>query len=88
MEWADARLFFDAVMTDANYTMNAPVLYDAGIELVVVPNIWSVYIPLAMSKELQDNLKLNGYDKWYKSIRISLNIGHINPRFMAVQNIE
>ncbi len=83
-----ARLFFDAVMTDANYTMNAPVLYDAGIELVVVPNIWSVYIPLAMSKELQDNLKLNGYDKWYKSIRISLNIGHINPRFMAVQNIE
>ncbi len=89
------RVFADLVVTRDDYPRFFPnasrssltqSYYDAGIQYSL-GNI-NVYFPILMSKELYDNLILNGLDKWYHRIRFSINISRFNPRFEATKKIE
>lgn len=90
------RIFADLVVTRdyfpvyfPNYTNPAKTqaYYDAGIQYSLASFI-NIYFPILMSKELEDNLLLNGFDKWYHRIRFSINIHRFNPRFEATKKIE
>ncbi len=86
------RLFFDAVVSDQKYWVNSRktyenILYDVGIEFSI-SDVINIYFPFAVSKALEDNLILNGFDKWYHRIRYSINLRRFNPRFEAIKRIE
>lgn len=86
------QLFADIVVLDQKY-MNTnnftyqKILFDAGVCLRAGEGL-NIYFPLLMSRVLKDNLKLNGFDKWYHVIRFSTNIKRFNPRYSLTQFLE
>jgi len=89
---AGFRLFADLVVSDQKYlnvssNTYSKALYDAGIQFSV-RKFLNIYFPLLMSDVLKDNLKLNGFEKWFQWIRYSIHLNRINPRFEAAKRIE
>lgn len=71
--------------TCANDGINTETfLYDAGVCLSLRKNIFEIYFPLLISKDLEDYKTANGL-KYAETIRFTLNINLINP-FDLVRN--
>jgi len=62
------------------------IIFDAGVELCIIKDIFEVYFPLTMSSDLK---KWSGdnYDHYAEKIRFVFNINKLNP-FDAVKNIK
>lgn len=65
---------------------NEKVLYDAGLCLSIRKNIFEIYFPLLISKDMQDYKKANGLS-YPETIRFTLNLSLVNP-FDLVKNIS
>jgi hypothetical protein len=61
-------------------------LYDAGICLSLRKNIFEIYFPLLISKDLETYKKVNGLT-YPETIRFTLNINLVNP-FNLISNFS
>lgn len=52
--------------------------YDAGIQLEIFPQVFEIYFPLVISKDIQYIYDLNSIDYWQR-IRFTFNINKLNP---------
>lgn len=74
------RLFVDVGTSEFNEAMlNQRVLYDAGVNLCLWKNIFEIYIPVLYSSDIKTNLKAIGKDKFFDTIRFTLNLHNIKP---------
>jgi len=62
------------------------VLYDAGLCLSIRKNIFEIYFPLLISKDMKDYKKANDLS-YPETIRFTLNLNLINP-FDLVRNFS
>ena len=54
-------------------------VYDAGLDLSIISNIFEVYLPLAISGDIRKTNKLSGITHWQENIRFTLNLEKIDP---------
>jgi hypothetical protein len=74
------RLFADIGASEFNEGMlNQRVLYDAGVNLCLWKNIFEIYVPVIYSSDIKTNLKAIGKDKFFDTIRFTLNLHNIKP---------
>jgi hypothetical protein len=83
------KIFADIGTYEAAGTLfpgSQKIIYDAGIELCIIKDIFEVYFPLAMSTDLK---KWSGdnYNHYGEKIRFVFNINKLNP-FEMVKNIK
>lgn len=76
------KLFADVVACDAAALGNNKVLWDAGLEINVVKDIVTMYLPLLYSSDIKDALSLNGL-KMTDAFRFTFNIHKLEPRKIA-----
>jgi hypothetical protein len=62
------------------------VLYNAGLCLSLSDNLFEIYFPLLLSKDLQDYKSANNL-KYQETIRFTLNLNLLNP-FEALKNFS
>ncbi len=80
--WVPLRLFLD-IGTFANAAKFNPngntVLYNGGVSLHIIPDIFVVYVPLIMSRDFRDYQKATyGKEQFLNSIAFSLQLHNIN----------
>lgn len=80
------RLYGDIGTCHKDGLVNEQILYNAGINLSVIRNVVEIYVPLILSKDLKDNIKLNNFD-FVNMIRFSINFNSLNP-FYRVKNFN
>lgn len=78
-------VFADFGTTDKNALLNDNLLYDAGFYVSIGRDIFNVYFPLAMSKDIKENLKVIGSDQFIERVRFTLNLHLLNP-FDKIKN--
>ena len=57
----------------------AELYYDVGLQVSIINNIFDIYFPLAISKEMEETFKLNSNNKYYEKIRFTLKLDELNP---------
>jgi len=83
------KLFADiGVFPDKNKLSGSslPVYYDTGIQFTIINNIFEIYFPLAMSKDITEVNK-NIIDNYFQSIRFTLNLEKVDP-FKLLRDIR
>jgi len=74
------RLFVDVGASEFNESLlNQRVLYDAGLNISIWKNILEFYVPLVYSSDIRTNLKAIGKDKFFDTVRFTLNLHLIKP---------
>lgn len=73
------RLFADVATCDGRSLLNDKVLWDAGVNIVLVNDIIDVYIPLFYNEDIKKTLELNNVD-FVHSIRFTFNIHKLVPK--------
>jgi hypothetical protein len=63
---------------DGFATGQSPILYNAGLDIIIARDICEIFIPLIVSKNIQDVNNLNNID-FVHQIRFSFNLNKINP---------
>ncbi|MHB8259728.1 MAG: M1 family metallopeptidase [Bacteroidia bacterium] len=59
---------------------NQNLFYNAGIDIVIVRDIFEIFVPLVISQNILDNNKLNGVNNnLFQQIRFVLNLNKVNP---------
>ena len=53
--------------------------YDIGLQVSIINNIFDIYFPLAISKEMEETFNLMGNNKFYERIRFTLKLDKLNP---------
>lgn len=76
------KVFADVVACDAAARGNDKLLWDAGIELSLIKNIVTLYMPLLYSADIKETLALNGL-KRKDAFRFTFNIHKLEPRKLA-----
>ncbi|MBL7882857.1 MAG: hypothetical protein JNL69_02225, partial [Bacteroidia bacterium] len=79
-------LYADIGTTGADGILNEGVLYNAGVCVSIVKNIFEVYFPVLISKDFENYKKANGI-KYPETIRFTLNLNMINP-FDLIRKFE
>lgn len=73
---------------DADFEIeDRKLLYEAGIAIKPIRNIFEIYIPIFYSNEIDDNLELNNIN-FVEQIRFVLNIHRISPYFIRNNLID
>jgi hypothetical protein len=55
-------------------------MFDYGVEVTVIPRIFSVYLPIGYSKDIKDYYDFSSYySKYIHRIRFELNLSKLNP---------
>ncbi len=80
------NLYADIGTTGNDGILEEKVLYNAGVCLSFRKNIFEIYFPLLMSKEIENYNKINGIT-FLETIRFTLNLNMINP-FDLVRNFS
>jgi hypothetical protein len=81
--FADIGTYYDNLKI---YGSTLPVFYDAGIQLSIINNIFDIYFPVLMSKQIQDVNTLNNI-KYAQTIRFTFNLDKIDP-FKLLRDIR
>jgi hypothetical protein len=55
-----------------NELKKAEFAAEIGLSLVLVKDMFEIHLPLATSKNISDNQKVMGIDKWYKKFTFTL----------------
>lgn len=61
-------------------------MFDAGVQLAIIPNIFDVYIPLVFSKDIKDYNTVNDVT-FPQMMRFSFNLYRLNP-FTMLNNVN
>jgi hypothetical protein len=78
-----------ACAPNAALLSNQTVFYDAGIDIVLYRDVFEIFVPLAISQNIQDNNKLNGVKNGvFQQIRFVLNLNKINPFGLIKQAVS
>jgi hypothetical protein len=65
------------------------LFYDAGIDIVIARDIFEIFVPLAISSNIQNNSGLNGVNNnLFHQIRFVLNLNKVNPFTLIKQAIS
>jgi len=78
------KLFFDMGASDQSKlpkVFRHGLMFDYGAEVIVVPDIFSVYFPLGYSKDIQSTYDVNPdlFGKYTQRIRFELKLEKLNP---------
>lgn len=58
------------------------IMWNMGLSVPVVPNVFEIYFPLLSSSDIKDNLELSTKNYWQR-ISFTLNFNNINPLKLA-----
>jgi len=72
------KVYADIGTTAPDGLNKQKVLYDSGVCVSIMKNIFEIYFPLAISKDFQDYQKANNL-KYAETIRFTLNLNLLNP---------
>ncbi|MBL7931748.1 MAG: M1 family metallopeptidase [Bacteroidia bacterium] len=80
------RLFADVATCDGRALLNDKILWDAGVNIVLVNDLIDVYIPLFYNEDIKKTLELNNVD-FAHSIRFTFNIHKLVPKKILQNSI-
>jgi hypothetical protein len=80
------KLYADVATMGTDVLLKEKVLYNAGLCLSLSDNLFEIYFPLLLSKDLQDYKSANNL-KYQETIRFTLNLNLLNP-FEALKNFS
>jgi hypothetical protein len=63
------------------------LLYNAGIDIIIARDICEIFVPLFISRNIQDVNNLNGID-FIHQVRFTFNLNKINPFILLKQQID
>lgn len=79
------RLYADFGKTEKDLFSKQSVLFNAGLNISVKRDIFEIYFPLVMSKEIRDQVESNY--KFIERVRFTLNLNLLNP-FSFIKNFS
>ena len=80
------RVFADIGTCASDGIVNQNFLFDAGLNLSIIRNVFEIYFPLAMSKDIQNYVTANNI-KYLETVRFTLNFNIMNP-FGLIKNFS
>lgn len=83
------KLFADMGWLHKDYANDKSFMYDYGIELTIIQNAFSIYIPFGFSDDIKDyyDLHEDRFGNWYDRIRYELRLEKLNP-LKLIRSIE
>jgi hypothetical protein len=75
---------------DPNSRDDKNFMYDYGFELTIIPNAFSIYIPIGFSQDIKDYYDAQAgdpYGNWYNRIRYEIRFEKLNP-LKLIRSIE
>ncbi|MES2591554.1 MAG: M1 family metallopeptidase [Bacteroidota bacterium] len=72
------KLYADLGLTAYNWSNKTQPVYNAGVCISFAKNIFEIYFPLILSKDLQDYKDVNNLE-YAETIRFTLNLNLLNP---------
>ncbi len=72
------KVYADFGTTADNELNNGKIMYNAGLCISLMKNIFEIYLPILMSEDLMDYKDANDL-KYMETIRFTLNINLLNP---------
>ncbi len=83
--FADAGLYNSLYSNLYGYTT---LLYDAGIGLRIIPDVFEIYLPIIASSDIRNNIFTQPtYNIWYRRILFTLELQRLDP-FRWVRNFS
>ncbi len=73
------HLYMDGALYESGITQKTTFSYSGGIALVLMKDVWEVYLPLLESKDIRQSLSYEVRDQWYERICFQANIRLMNP---------
>lgn len=80
------NLFADIGITGKDGRTNETILYDAGIYVPIVKNIFEIYFPVLIAQDFKDYKTANSLS-YMQTVRFTLNLNLMNP-FDLIKKIE
>jgi len=78
---------FATTASDGFASGQSTVLYNAGLDIIIARDICELFIPLVVSKNIQDVNNLNNID-FIHQIRFSFNLNRLNPFAILKQAVD
>jgi hypothetical protein len=72
------KVYADIGTSAKDGLINETVLYNAGVCVSIVKNVFEIYLPILLSKDLQDYKDVNDL-KYWETVRFTLNLNLLNP---------
>ena len=74
------KLFADFGANDnSGVSGSAPIIFDAGITLSIIPNVFEIYWAGLVSGEIKKDLIARNVDKLYERFAFKINLNALNP---------
>lgn len=81
------EVFTDIAGSPSSTNNNIDIHYDAGFSLILIPELFEIYVPVIFSKAIRDEQSANGNKSILKNINFTFNINLANP-FEFVKNLK
>jgi hypothetical protein len=75
-----------SVFSEGLETKRTALEHEIGLEFRIIKNVFSIYFPLIMSKDIEDYIQMTT-DNYWQRIRFTLNLTRLNP-FEFLKNID
>lgn len=76
------KVFADAGVYDTKNLGGPRAEYEAGLQLGIAKDIFTVYFPLLVSQDIRENYSVNGWN-YSRMIRFTFNLNKLNPFKLA-----
>lgn len=73
------HLYMDAAVYDSGITQKAALSYSGGVAIVLMKDVFEIYVPLLESKDIRESLTYLARDKWHERISFMANFKLANP---------
>ncbi len=72
------KLYADLGTASKSALLNDELLYNAGIDICIAQDVFEIYIPLVMNKDIRTTIDINN-KTFLETIRFTLNLSMVNP---------
>jgi len=73
------HVFMDAAMYDSDRTGKVEFSYSGGVSLILLKDVFEVYLPLVESEDIRNSIQYAEKDHWYEHFSFRANIRLMNP---------
>ncbi len=79
------KIYGDMLGCDGQFLLKDKLLWDAGLNIVLIDQVMDIYIPLFYSNDIQNTLLINNIG-FFNRIRFTFNIHKLDPKNFIASN--
>ncbi|HUR31334.1 MAG TPA: hypothetical protein VMZ69_07865, partial [Saprospiraceae bacterium] len=79
------HLYMDAAVYPSSITDKVTLSYSGGLAIIVMKDVFEIYIPILESKDIRESLSYQVRDQWFDRISFQANFKLANPLYIIDQ---